>query len=684
MKDFLKKVFFADCPAQGIFAGFTLVLAVFWIVPALIFLQGDFPLNIVPFRTTFFNRGCLTGIQLALLYALTVWVLFYFRRCPAEKIPWNAPGRLALYAAGLLSVLLSGWIFIHFLREDETVLSLTGPAVLVLLVAVLWIPLFRYPKQWKIILARGVCLSAAVCGCFAAVIASLNFSVFGLFSIDDDFFTGPAWWLYHVAFTAVFLWILAYVLTAMMYARMEQIPARKVFSRAAVIILGLWAGVYLISLGMAYAAHCRSERTMAELEKHFGRQVSPEALNAAYCRNRPVDEAFWQQIKSCIEQAYPSDRKSGLDRMISGTPDGIYPDPVFRQFKSVFGQSEPRKQIERMLDRRRLPARKLRILSGDITCLDLSELNWCRDICRWELWQVRFALADGKLADACAAMERMKRITDYLGNRTNSLIMTIVLIACERYRMLGFERLLASGQVPDELLKQWAAELERDKKAVPGLHFDTVYAEAVFTDSAIRSAAHGGIDSNGKAYPGLYGLRYLYPPMWYFCTLERNRCMSCFKVRSFGEMEPPEKGPGLLRRWLLPAGQSADKKIMVLTAWYRAMRALIGVEHEKRKTGKYPDRLENPPVDPFTGKPMTYRKGMLTLNDPVWIGGTEKFDSKAKRQVPGVEIVSAVPKGWRWDAIRAKIIFKKGNANDGPDGQKRASRNEEKNATQHH
>ena len=75
---------------------------------------------------------------------------------------------------------------------------------------------------------------------------------------------------------------------------------------------------------------------------------------------------------------------------------------------------------------------------------------------------------------------------------------------------------------------------------------------------------------------------------------------------------------------------------------------------------------------------------MLTLNDPVWIGGTEKFDSKAKRQVPGVEIVSAVPKGWRWDAIRAKIIFKKGNANDGPDGQKRASRNEEKNATQHH
>ena len=220
------------------------------------------------------------------------------------------------------------------------------------------------------------------------------------------------------------------------------------------IILGLWAGVYLVSLGMAYAAHDRTDRTMAELEKHFGQPLSLEALNAAYCQNRPVDEAFWQQIKSCIEQSYPSDKKSGMDEMmLSGTPEGIYPESVFRQFKSVFRQSEPRTKIERMLNRR-LPARKLRILRGDITCLDLSELNWCRDISRWELWNIRFALADGKTADACAAMDRMKRITDYLGNRTNSLLTTLVLIACERYRMLGYERLLASGQVPDEVLNR--------------------------------------------------------------------------------------------------------------------------------------------------------------------------------------------------------------------------------------
>ena len=668
MKTLLKKLFFTDAPAQGVFAGFTLLLAAFWIVPALILLQGDFPLNFVPFRATFFNLGCQIGILFAILYALTVWIRFYFRR-QTEEIPWNAPGRLTLYAVGLLSVVLSGWIFVRFLRAGHPILFLTAPAVLVLLIAMLWIPLFLYPKQWKIILARGMCLSAAI-GCSATVMIAMDFSILWFFHCYYEYFSGPAKWLHPAAFAAVFLWILAYVLTAWMYAQLAQTPIRKIFSRAAVIILGLWAGVYLISLGMAYAAHNRTDRTMAELEKHFGQPLSLEALNAAYCQNRPVDEAFWQQIKSCIEQSYPSDKKTGMDEiMISGTPEGIYPESTFRQFKSAFEQSEPRKIIEQMLNRRRLPARKLRILRGDITCLDLSELNWCRDICRWELWRIRFALADGKRPDACAAMERMKRVTDYLGNRTNSLLTILLLIACERYRMLGFERLLASGQVPDELLKQWAAELERDEKAVPGLHFDTVYAEAVFANSVIRSAAHGGTDSEGKVYPGLYVLRYLYPPLWYYCTLDRNRCMRSFKVRSFGEMDSPEKGPGILRKMLFPL-QSADKKIMVLTANYRAMRALIGVELEKRRTGRYPDKLENPPADPFTGKPMFYKKGKMPLIVKVWDPAVRRFVSE-KREADGIAVWSLGPNRKNEqgqeertvrkyaDDVRAKMVFKK-------------------------
>ena len=134
-------------------------------------------------------------------------------------------------------------------------------------------------------------------------------------------------------------------------------------------------------------------------------------------------------------------------------------------------------------------------------------------------------------------------------------------------------------------------------------------------------------------------------------------------------MDSPEKGPGILRKMFFPL-QSADKKIMVLTAWYRAMRALIGVELEKRRTGKYPDRLENPPLDPFTGKPMFYKKGKMPLIVKVWNPALRRFVSE-KREADGIAVWSLGPNRKNEqgqdqaparkyaDDVRAKMIFKR-------------------------
>ena len=132
----------------------------------------------------------------------------------------------------------------------------------------------------------------------------------------------------------------------------------------------------------------------------------------------------------------------------------------------------------------------------------------------------------------------------------------------------------------------------------------------------------------------------------------------------------PGKRSGVLREMMLPASQSADKKIMVLTAWYRAMRALIGVELEKRRTGKYPERLENPPLDPFTGKPMFYKKGKMLLIVKVWNPALRRFVSE-KREADGIAVWSVGPNRkneqgqdqrttWNYaDDVRAKMIFKR-------------------------
>ncbi len=148
--------------------------------------------------------------------------------------------------------------------------------------------------------------------------------------------------------------------------------------------------------------------------------------------------------------------------------------------------------------------------------------------------------------------------------------------------------------------------------------------------------------------------------------------MRRLKVRGFGSM------PKMKRTDALLGGMSGNDfpvnvqhKFDQLSARYRAMHALIGVELEKRKTGKYPDRLENPPVDPFTGKPMQYQKGRIPVTESVWNVNLKRFEENKVRTAEGIAIWSLGANGKddqglnRYgggqegsDDIRAKVILK--------------------------
>ena len=100
------------------------------------------------------------------------------------------------------------------------------------------------------------------------------------------------------------------------------------------------------------------------------------------------------------------------------------------------------------------------------------------------------------------------------------------------------------------------------------------------------------------------------------------------------------------------------------------METLIGIELEKRRTGKYPDKLENPPVDPFTGKPMFYKKGKMPLIVKVWDPALDRLVPE-RREADGIAVWSLGENRKNEqgqdqqtvrqyaDDVRAKIIFKK-------------------------
>ncbi len=566
----------------------------------------------------------LLPVPLCALYALTSWFHFYLREFAGKK------------KTALVLILLALAVVMYLLCSD--IQSPAGPVSLILFF--IFAPLALIPRVWKIILLRCACLLSA----------------FWLaWTIDS----GNCFELQLYGCTALLL--AGYVFSGLMYARAAQIPFRQMFGRGIRIMWGCVAAIYLVSLGMAFTTRIRADHVVKELEKHFSKPFSAQGMKTFYTNGRKVDAAFWEKVRKTVDSTEKEWQKFESRGLISSSPEGIYPPELLKDFEALMERSENLRELEKMFDRP-LPARDIEYPDSTFAEVLLPELNWMREFCRWELWRIRFAAEKNDLSGAQNALKRMKNASDYLVDKPSCLIVALVMIACENYRMKAVEVLLSSGIVTEPVLKQWQNELDRDERKIPQINFDCLYTEAAMLHDLCRLIARGGGIYGLWPAPIYYRLRWFFPTLWYRCAQSRCNLMRRLKVRGFGSM-PKMKRPDNLFGDLsgndLPV--NIQQKFDRLSARYRAMRALIGIELEKRRTGKYPDTLANPPIDPFTGKPMLYRKGRITVNDPVWIGGREKFDNKAVRHVEGVEIISAGPN--RKNDVGARLIFKQGNAN---------------------
>ena len=476
-------------------------------------------------------------------------------------------------------------------------------------------------------------------------------------------------------FLAVAVLLAVYLLAGFLLARKAQIPFRKMFGRGVQILWGCVAAVYLISLGMAFAACARADRVVRDLEKHFAKPFSAQGLKTFYTNGRKIDTAFWDKLEKTTVSVGKGWEKFESRGLISSSPEGVYPPELLKKFGALMERSEALRELEKMFDRP-LPARDIDYKDCALAGVLLPELNMIREFCRWELWRVRFAVEKNDLPGALSALKRMKNASDYLVDKPSTLIASLVMIACENYRMQALEVLLAGGNVPEPVLKQWQNELEQDDRKVPQINFDSLYPEATMAHDVCLAIDRGrGEDVYGLSTAQFYRLRWLFPPVWYRFARCSEDLMRRFRVREFGAMPKMDRHNDLLMGL---CGNDfpvlTQQKFNQLSARYRAMRALIGVELEKRKSGKYPDKLENPPVDPFTGKPMIYKKGAIAVSEPVWNAKKKSFDSNTVRSAEGIAIWSlgangkddqglnaygGGPKGS--DDIRAKVIFKKGD-----------------------
>ena len=232
-----------------------------------------------------------------------------------------------------------------------------------------------------------------------------------------------------------------------------------------------------------------------------------------------------------------------------------------------------------------------------------------------EAWRVRFAVADRDPAAASAALERISHGRDYLA-RYSLLIPVLVMCAVENIRLDALERFLSSGLPSDAWLSGERKRLADFRKRMETVNYHALYGEAVMIMDVccmVASGCSAPPDKDMAPTPGLYGYRWLFPAGWYQLTRARGILAESYRTTDLSLVvykRDPADTANCLAGLFLPTLDSAGKKLHALSARCLAMETLIGIELEKRRTGKYPDKLENPLVDPF-GEVLLYRKGKM-------------------------------------------------------------------------
>ncbi|MBR4666401.1 MAG: hypothetical protein IKO93_21215, partial [Lentisphaeria bacterium] len=542
-------------------------------------------------------------------------------------------------AAFICGVFLDMLDFRQFIWTIYTLWSLTPLAVM--------------PKQWKWLIPAAVGgLISLIPQRFVMLSCSMFATVMDICGPDMSarpYLVYP--WLVYIALPLAAAGWLCYVKGC---ANAADKTFRAMFGKGAAALAVIFVLTYCIALGMAFAAHRQTERYVTEMENFFGRPVNAEGLKELYYRDRKPDAAFWRKVLAAKLGSDPDFRE----------PAAEYPAEKLAGYRKKLENSAKLRELEAMFETEP-PAFDRNFQEGDLFGELLPDLSPLGEFRRYEAFRIRFAVADRDPERALRGWKRLANIRAYL-SREPMLISALVLTAVEFTRLDMLEMMLFADLLTDDQLRGIRAELAACREQGKTIHRNAVYSEAVLSMDACLFLSRKLKFRDENKTVDLYPHRWLLPVGWYWFTLNRGVMAKHHIGSDFTRMRYPyrksKSASYFLADMFMPALDRAGNKFHSLAARYLAMETLIGIELEKRRTGKYPDTLANPPLDPF-GHPLLYKHGKVPFL-PVPGNGASLMSSPRKPvMVEGVMVWSTGPDGEdsqglsRWRPPAKKDLF---------------------------
>ncbi|MGE4563403.1 MAG: hypothetical protein AB7F32_00905 [Victivallaceae bacterium] len=649
MKAWLRRLFYLDDPAQGVFFALTLLIAGSYIFFSLVVIScgKNWLLSTNDGNVLLLQMGLIAlPPAVLLLYYLTLTVIFFDRMTGRWHAVWiGFGGWVVLLVLFNLSIpkldfgwnligMAAFWVMLHLMNSGKEWKCALGTLALLLLGGWIVAMPFNYSRIFRT--GSHMCLHTPPVPEFPAAVQRF----FGI--------SGYGWMLW-VGIGLLFL-LLGYLAFARFLAGLGNRSFRAMFQRPVLALLASAVVAYLVFLMLVIFARREYAADLATLDRHFGRPVSVAGIRQFYYGNAIADRNHWEHVAK-LDEKVASLNELDFDRgnFVSLT----FSEAAKEHQRGLWRSAEAAVRDYELAFSGEIPPPELEFELGGIAGMVSSHLDLYQTFFRLELWRIRFALEDGDFDAAFTAYRRLGEATRSLRRETLVFGGRVWLTGIDS-QLIGLQLLLESGKLSEPELARLAGELRRLESAIPEMQFRCIYGEAIMGLDFFDLFAEGiwFERENPPPFP-LKTMRFFVPQLWWYSLRGMSQYARCFLAVDFNGL-PKTAAIGrmsLLIRLSLMTYASAGTRFDITLARLRAMRGLIAAEEYKRTHGDYPDCMSDLPLDPFCGKPLLYRKGICPYRlthvkwnlDPASKSGGSWQTETTDTEIPAIQVWSVGP-----------------------------------------
>ena len=372
---------------------------------------------------------------------------------------------------------------------------------------------------------------------------------------------------------------------------------------------------YIVLLGMAMAQSRRMVQTRIMVEQRFGYPLSAEGVWDYYQKQGTIDKDFWKRLKDNLDKL-PSELTIGEE--VEKYWDGKLPEPLTAEHISDFekyckANETALIEAEKCFDSVP-PLPSYDFIPGNLPSLVFDFATPCRRFMKLELSRLRVFLKKHDKDNALNAYQRIGNCAQHMQCEF-FVIGSLVWLNTENMRLDAMEKLLESRLLTDDELKRLDNDLTSLEERIPINHNQAMFTEAAFGQDVIWGLETGETEDTKVAFADL---RWFYPQLWLQATLDKNNLLRQYLVKDFADFcSDPVPLAYVFSSMLHPVLKPVGNKFHGLTARVLAMKTLLRAEMYRREHGDFPENMTDMPIDPFSGKPMLYRYGIVELPEVI-------------------------------------------------------------------